>query len=307
VSDSPVQLTATPADANKRLDHFLQDHLPQHSRARLQQWIKAGRVRIAGEPATKPSLTLRGGEAISVEPAAPPPLRAFAEDLPVHILYEDDSVIAVDKPAGMVVHLGAGHHSGTLVNALLHRFGGLAEAGGDARPGIVHRLDRDTSGVLLVARTDAAHRALAAQFAARTVEKIYLALAHGLLARDHGFYEQPIERDPIRRTRMTARTGHGRAARTEYRVLNRYPDLKLTHLEFTLHTGRTHQIRVHLAHAGHPIVGDSLYGAPAYPPVPLASRFFLHAHRIAFDSPGSGGRRVTVVSPLPPELAAVLP
>lgn len=301
-----LQLLVAPADAHKRLDHFLQDQLPEHSRARLQEWIKAGRVRINGDAATKPSLTLRGGEAISVEPAAPPPLRAFAEDLPVRILYEDDAVIAVDKPAGMVVHLGAGHHTGTLVNALLHRFGGLAEAGGETRPGIVHRLDRDTSGVILVARTDAAHRALAAQFAARTVEKIYLALAHGLVARDHGLLEQPIERDPVRRTRMTARTGRGRAARTEYRVLHRYPDRKLTHLEVTLHTGRTHQIRVHLAHAGHPVVGDTLYGAPGHAPGLLTSRFFLHAHRIAFDSPGAGGRRVTVVSPLPPELESIL-
>ncbi|MCC6540424.1 MAG: RluA family pseudouridine synthase [Bryobacterales bacterium] len=307
VPDSPLHLTTHPADAQKRLDHFLQERLPEHSRARLQEWIKAGRVRIHGEPATKPSLTLRGGEEIRVEPAAAPPLRAFAEDLPVQVLYEDSAVIAVDKPAGMVVHLGAGHHQGTLVNALLHRFGALAEAGGGERPGIVHRLDRDTSGVLLVARTDAAHRALAAQFAARTVDKIYLALAHGLVARDHGFYEQPIERDPVRRTRMTARTGRGRAARTEYRVLRRFADQRLTYLEVTLHTGRTHQIRVHLAHAGHPVVGDTLYGAPAHAPVPLSGRFFLHAHRIAFNSPGAGGRRITVTAPLPPELAAALP
>lgn len=300
-------LTVEPHEAGKRLDHFLQEKLPGISRSRLQEWIKGGRVSVNGSGAVKVSLPLRGNETVEVEPAEPPPLRAFAEDLPVAILYEDADVVAVDKPAGMVVHLGAGHHTGTLVNALLHRFEQLAEAGGVERPGIVHRLDRETSGVLLVARTDAAHRALAAQFAARQVEKTYLALAHGLVKQEHGFFEQPIERDPVRRIRMTARTGRGRAALTEYKVRRRFERARFTYLEVQLHTGRTHQIRVHLATAGHAIAGDKLYGAPAPPPgSPLDGRFFLHAHRIAFASPSAPGKRIVVESPLPPELTAML-
>lgn len=298
-----TRFAAEPPDIGKRLDQFLQDKLPAFSRSRLQDWIKAGRVRVNGETA-KPSSVLRGAEAIEVEPAELAPLKAFAEEIPIRILYEDAGVVAVDKAAGMVVHLGAGNHTGTLVNALLHRFGQLSGAGGDERPGIVHRLDRDTSGVLLVARTDNAHRALAAQFASRQVEKTYLALAHGLFKQDHGLFDQPIERDPIRRTRMTARTGRGRASLTEYTVVRRFDKVKLTYLEIQLHTGRTHQIRVHLSAAHHPIAGDTLYGAPAKSPVPL-ERFFLHAHRIAFTSPGTG-KRIVVESPLPPDLAAAL-
>ena len=291
-----------PADAAKRLDHFLQDKLPAFSRSRVQEWIKAGRVRINGSAVSKASQTLRGGEVVEVEPAALTPLKAFAEDIPLQVLYEDEAVIAIDKAAGMVVHAGAGNRDGTLVNALLHRFDTLSRANGDERPGIVHRLDRDTSGVLLVARTDAAHRALSAQFADRSVEKIYLALVHGHLRQDHGFFDQPIERDPVRRIRMTARTGHGRSALTEYRVLERIAEPKLSYLEVRIHTGRTHQIRVHLANAGHPVVADKLYGAPSKPAV---ARFFLHAYRIMFTSPAAG-RRVTIESPLPADLQAVL-
>ena len=216
-------------------------------------------------------------------------------------------MIAVDKAAGMVVHLGAGNHAGTLVNALLHRFGTLSPGSGDERPGIVHRLDRDTSGVLLVARTDQSHRALAAQFAERTVEKVYLALVHGHVKKDHGMLDQPIERDPVRRVRMTARTGRGRASLTEYRVRERLDGGaagKFSYLEVTLHTGRTHQIRVHVAAAGHPIAADTLYGAPGGGTLGLA-RLFLHAHRIAFTSPADG-RRVTVDSPLPADLESAL-
>jgi 23S rRNA pseudouridine1911/1915/1917 synthase len=292
-----------PNDAGKRLDHFLQDRLPAYSRSRVQEWIKAGRVLVDGK-AVKASATLHGAESVGVEPAKLTPLRAFAEDIPIDLLYEDESVIAVNKAAGMVVHLGAGNHAGTLVNALLHRFGTLSPSSGDERPGIVHRLDRDTSGVLLVARTDAAHRSLAAQFAARTVEKTYLALAHGLVKKDHGTFDQPIERDPVRRVRMTARTGRGRASLTEYRVLDRFAGPKVTYLEVTLHTGRTHQIRVHLSAAGHPIVADKLYGAHGTPPVALG-RFFLHAHRIVFTSPVSA-ERIAVTSPLPADLERAL-
>jgi 23S rRNA pseudouridine1911/1915/1917 synthase len=200
----------------------------------------------------------------------------------------------------MVVHAGAGVHAGTVVNALLHRFGELSSVGGALRPGIVHRLDRFTSGVLLVAKNDAAHQALARQFSGREVEKIYLALVHGSVKQERNRIERPIARDPVRRTRMTARLDSGRSAWSEYRVLQRFRGF--TYLEVRIGTGRTHQIRVHLASIGHPVAGDTLYGAPAAvngrPPL---GRYFLHAHRIRFRQP-SNGREITVESPLASEL-----
>jgi len=292
-----VIFNASEADAGKRLDVFLQEQLPEYSRSRLQDWIKSGRVRVNGE-AERPSVRLRGNESVEVEPAALAPLKAYAEDLPLEILYQDDEVIAVNKPAGMVVHAGAGRHSGTLVNALLHHFGALSKGGGEERPGIVHRIDRFTSGVLLVARTDAAHRGLAAQFAARTVEKVYLAMVHGIVKADQGRIEKPISRDPARRLRMTARRAEGRPAITEYKVLERFAGF--TYLEVRIRTGRTHQIRAHFASLGHPVAGDRLYGAPAQPAL---DRTFLHAHRVRFAHPTTG-ERITVEAPLPPDLTA---
>jgi 23S rRNA pseudouridine1911/1915/1917 synthase len=284
-------------DPGKRLDHFLQEKLRDYSRSRIQSWIKDGLVQVNGAPA-KASLVLHGGEAIEVSPAGLPPLKATPEDLPVEILYEDPALIAVNKPAGLAVHAGAGLHDGTLVNRLVHRFGRLSQLGGEMRPGIVHRLDKDTSGVILVARTDAAHRALAAQFASRTVEKIYLALVHGKVRADSGRITKPIARDPVRRTRMTARLESGREALTDYRVRQRFD--KHTFLEVKIGTGRTHQIRVHLASIGHPVAGDRIYGAGSYTTV--APRLFLHASKIGFVSPATG-EPVTVEAPLPPELA----
>ncbi len=284
-------------DAGRRLDHVLQALLPQFSRSRLQEWMNAGLVQVNGGP-QKPSYRLRAGDQIAVSPAELPALHATPEAIPLEILYEDADVVAIDKPAGMVVHSGAGVRTGTLVNALLARFQSLSQVGGDQRPGIVHRLDRYTSGVLLVAKNDAAHRSLAAQFAGRQVEKIYLALVHGRFKQDHGRIEKPIARDPNRRVRMTARLAHGRAAWSEYRVLRRFEQFTL--LEVRIGTGRTHQIRVHLASIGHPVAGDKLYGAPVG-----GDRFFLHAHRISFDQPTTG-ERVTVVSPLPAALEAWL-
>lgn len=290
-------LNASAIDSGKRLDVFLQEQLSQYSRSRLQDWIKAGLVRVNGT-GERASYRVRSGETIEVEPAELPPLHAFAEDLPLKVLYEDADVIAVDKPAGMVVHAGAGRHSGTLVNALLHHFGTLSKAGGDERPGIVHRLDRLTSGVILVARTDAAHRSLAAQFSSRRVEKVYLALVHGAVKLDHGRIERPISRDPVRRVRMTARRAEGRPAITEYRVLKRFPGF--TYLEVQIKTGRTHQIRVHFSAMGHPVVGDPLYGAPEKEASSLG-RYFLHAHRVRFEQPTTGAP-ITIVSPLPAAL-----
>lgn len=296
-------LTAELVNSGKRLDAFLHQALPEYSRARLQSWIKAGRVLVDGN-ATRASYLLRGGETVAVTPADLPPLRAEPEDLPLKILYEDADVVLVDKPAGMVVHAGAGHGRGTLVNALLHRFGALSSINGDLRPGIVHRLDRETSGVLVVARTDRAHQALAAQFHDREVEKIYLALVHGRTKQAQGRITSPIARDPVRRTRMTARLATGRAALTEYHVIEQFE--KFSYVEVRIGTGRTHQIRVHLSSIGHPIVGDRLYGAPAaVPGLPVLGRFFLHAHRLRFRSP-SAEEWISVESPLAPELASFL-
>ena len=298
-----MQLVAEVSDAGKRLDHFLQDKLREYSRSRLQDWIKKGLVTIAGAACTKPSFELRGGEAVTVEPVARVALKALPEDLPVEILYEDDDLLAVNKPSGLVVHAGAGRHDGTLVNRLVHRFGTLSNVGGELRPGIVHRLDRETSGVLLVAKTDNAHRGLSAQFAKRTTTKTYLALVHGLVAQETGRITAPISRDMIRRTRMTTKNTSGRASLTDYKVLERMKARKLTYLEVKIGTGRTHQIRVHLSSIGHPVYGDKLYGAPV--PVEGFDRFFLHAWRIGFDQP-STGERVEVEAPLPEDLVGLL-
>ena len=298
-----MDLTAPPSAKGKRLDHFLQESLPQYSRSRLTDWIKTDLVLVDGQT-LRASHLLRGGECINVTPANLTPLRAEAEDIPLEILYEDAAVIAVNKPSGMVVHAGAGNHTGTLVNALVHRFGQLSELGGDLRPGIVHRLDKETSGVLLVARTDEAHRKLALQFSTRTVEKYYLTLVHGSVRLNSGQVDSPIARDPVRRTRMTTKLESGRQALTYYTVLDRFD--KFTYLKIRIGTGRTHQIRVHMASLGHPVVGDKLYGAPAQPPdTILAGRFFLHAWKIKFDSPASG-KNLTVESPLPQPLAAII-
>ena len=289
----------TAEQAGRRLDHVLAAALPEFSRARLQEWIERGKVRVDGA-ARKASYKLRGGERVEVEPERPRPLRAEPEAIPLDILYEDADLVAVNKPAGLAVHAGAGRAGGTLVNALLHHFGQLSELGGELRPGIVHRLDAGTSGVLLAARHDAAHRALAAQFAGRTVEKIYWALVERVVKADHGVIEKAIARDPVRRTRMTARLGAGRAAYSEYRVLRRYSGCTL--LEVRIGTGRTHQIRVHLASLGHPVVGDTLYGAKAQPEL---GRPWLHARRIGFGHPTTGERMI-VEAPLAPELEAWL-
>lgn len=293
--ESPLQ----PGDAGQRLDNWLNARLPETSRSRIQDWIKHGRVRVNGAE-SRPSHTLRGGETVEVQPSEPAPLHATAEAIPLTTLYDDADFVAIDKPAGMVVHAGAGIHSGTLVNALLHRFEQLSGVGGAMRPGIVHRLDRFTSGVLLVAKNDAAHRALAEQFSERQVTKTYLALVQGEVKTEVGRIERPIARDPAHRTRMTARLAEGRAAWSEYKVLRRFPGFTL--LEVRIGTGRTHQIRVHLASIKHPVVGDTLYGAAEQPEL---GRYFLHAHRIEFHQPTTG-QRIVVESPLAPELEAWL-
>jgi len=299
VSEARVLVfTVEPAEAGKRLDVFLRERFPDYSRSRLQQWIKAGHVEVEGRPA-KASTVLRGGEKVEVRPQEPPPLKAFPEPLPLKVIYEDADVIVVEKPAGMVVHAGAGMRAGTLVNALLYRFGQLPGAD-QLRPGIVHRLDRYTSGLLLVARRDRAHEKLRQQFTSRLIEKYYLALVHGEFEEDSGKIEKPIARDPRRRTRMTARLPQGRPALTYYWVRERLRGFTL--LEVRIITGRTHQIRAHLASIGHPVVGDPVYGAPRQiPGMPPLGRYFLHAWKLGFRQPTTG-EWITVESPLPPEL-----
>ncbi len=303
IPSSPLTVAAGPSDSGKRLDSFLHERLPEYSRSRLQSWIKQNLVQINAAP-VRSSYMLRPGDTVTVTTVGLPPLQAEPEELPLKILYQDDDVVVVDKPAGMVVHAGAGHSHGTLVNALLHHFGTLSGINGDLRPGIVHRLDRETSGVMVIARTDLAHQSLAAQFQSRKVEKVYLTLVHGLLKPPQGRVTTPIARDPVRRTRMTTKLLSGRSALTEYKTLELFE--RFSYLEVRIGTGRTHQIRVHLASLHHPVVGDRLYGAPASPlDLTDPKRFFLHAHRLAFDSP-SMGRRITIQSPLAPELATLL-
>jgi 23S rRNA pseudouridine1911/1915/1917 synthase len=297
----------TPEAAGQRLDRFLASQLPQLSRTRIQELIEQGRVRVSGreEPA---SYRVNEGESLEVEVIERAPLIAVPEEIPIELLYEDQDLVVVNKPAGMVVHAGAGETHGTLVNALLHKLGTLADAGDAARPGIVHRLDRGTSGVLVVARNDETHRALAEQFEQREVEKYYLALVHGKLEQKTGTIALPIARDLERRTRMTTRRREGREARTDWRELFSLNGFTL--VEARLHTGRTHQIRVHFAAIGHPVVGDTVYGAPrdvrvGGKIVGSLDRTFLHAARIAFEHP-STRERVEVRAPLAPELKRYL-
>ena len=304
-------IAVSPEDASLRLDQFLTRHLTDVSRARVQRLITQAQVLVDGKPA-KPSLRLRGGEQVRIlGPAQRVPLRAVPEDIPLDVVYEDSDLAVVNKPAGMMVHVGAGgedRNRGTLVNALLHRFAQLSEASGELRPGIVHRLDKATSGLMVVARNDPTHRKLAAQFASRQVKKTYLALVHGWLKPDYGTIAASISRDAVRRTRMTTRRSGGREAISHYRVRERIdsPFGKFSLLEVKIDTGRTHQIRVHLASLRHPVVGDALYGAPrriqgrCEKSISLA-RNFLHAAALAFDHPATG-RPLSFACPLPPEL-----
>jgi 23S rRNA pseudouridine1911/1915/1917 synthase len=286
------------------------------SRARVKQLIDQGQVLVDGKTA-KPSLRLRGGEQVSVlGPAQREPLRATPEDIPLDIVYEDEDLAVINKPAGMMVHAGAGateddRNRGTLVNALLHRFGVLSGLGGDLRPGIVHRLDKATSGLIVVAKNDEAHRKLAAQFARRQVKKTYIALVHGWVKAEQGTINRSISRDSVRRVRMTTRRAGGREAITHYRVLRRIESGfgKFTLLEVKIDTGRTHQIRVHLASLGHPVVGDTVYGAPAQVKgrggtIALA-RNFLHAGALALRHPRTG-EALSFACELPGELQQFL-
>lgn len=335
VEEGTRSLVVPETAKGKRLDAFLARAVPEVSRGRVQLLIENGQV-LVNTQQEKASYKLEGGERIEIEgEPQPAPLRAEAEDIPLSIVYEDDDLAVIDKPAGMTVHAGAGdaeHNRGTLVNALLFHLGRNLSAGSPAavpRPGIVHRLDKETSGLIMVAKTDAAHRGLADLFATRSLTKTYLALVHGTLPKEEGTVDLPIARDPVRRVRMTAKRSVQQGARpavSHWRVLERIgskenpgPWGTFTLVEVTIETGRTHQIRVHLSALGYPVVGDTLYGAPgrlkrpggggkAQPEgevSPAPERNFLHAAELRLSHPRTGAP-LHLRAPLPPALEDLL-
>ncbi len=291
-----AHFTIEPGQAGVRLDQFLAAQVPALSRSRLQALIRDGHV-TRNAAAARPSDKLRAGDRIALAEPPPVPAETAAQEIALDVLFEDDDLIVLNKAAGMVVHPAAGNWDGTIVNALLHHCAALSGIGGTQRPGIVHRLDKETSGCLVAAKNDLAHHALARQFAGREVTKIYLALAAGKFARLSGTIDAPIARHPVQRKKMTVVREGGRASKTGWRVLGSYGGGTL--VECTLHTGRTHQIRVHLKHLGHPLLGDDVYGKRAGFP-----RVMLHAWRLGFAHPRSGAR-MDFRAPVPPDFLAV--
>jgi 23S rRNA pseudouridine1911/1915/1917 synthase len=317
-----LEFTVPPEFEGQRLDRFLVSVLADHSRSQIQRLITDGRITLgepravdgrrggpSGPPAVaKANRAMHEGETVRVDIPAAVPTDAAPEALPLDILYQDEDLAVLDKPAGMVVHPGAGHLSGTIVNALLHHLGDLSGIGGELRPGIVHRLDRGTSGVMVVAKNDAAHQELARQFEQREVEKEYIALVWGVVQAGRRI-DAAIGRDPVNRQKMSARAKHARSAVTRITRARHLPGLTLC--QVAIHTGRTHQIRVHLSAIGHPIVGDSTYGgvhrrvAGDIRAVQRLERPFLHAARLAFVHPRDQ-RRMEFTVPLPDDLMDVL-
>jgi 23S rRNA pseudouridine1911/1915/1917 synthase len=305
------EFAVTMEEAGLRLDRVVVQHFPELSRTRVQELIEEGLVLLNGK-AAKDSHKVHANDVIRVVPQERPPLQAEPEAIPLDVQYEDDDVIAINKPAGMSVHAGAGNSHGTLVNALLGRGQQLSQSDDPVRPGIVHRLDKETSGILLVAKNDFAHAKLSEAFRQRAIRKIYIALVQGILEEERGRIELAIARDPNRRTRMTATRAlllrNSRPARTDWRVLAKIDSTSL--LELQLHTGRTHQIRVHFSALRHPVVGDTLYGAAAQLHVggtmlPALGRNFLHAAKIGFAQPHSG-KLIELSAPLPADLREYL-
>jgi len=294
-----IKLVAGKKDARLRLDRFLASQLTGYSRARLQQLIRNGFVTLNGA-AARPRDLIREDDEIDLREPPPEKIDDQPEAIPLDILFEDGDLIVINKPAGLVVHPGAGHREHTLVNALLNHCSALSGIGGKERPGIVHRLDKETSGCIVIAKNDDAHRDLSLQFAARTVEKIYLALVAGKLRRNAGVIDEKIARHPVDRQRMRVTLSRGRAATTEYRVIRSSGEMSL--IECRLHSGRTHQIRVHLHHLGHPVMGDRIY-APK-----LAKKFprqMLHAWKLGFRHPRSGEWKV-FRAPLPDDFVGAI-
>ena len=317
-----------PEAAGQRLDHFITTQLDGVSRSRVQLLLDQGDVLVNGAQ-VKPSLKLRGGEEIVItgEPH-PAPLKATPQDIPLDIVFEDAHLAVVNKPAGMMVHAGAGENEdarnrNTLVNALLYRFKKLSSTGGELRPGIVHRLDKETSGLIIVAKNDAAHAKLADLFSSRRISKTYIALVQGAVERQKGTITAALSRDPVRRTRMTTRPAeNARSAVSHYEVVRRLDTRfgKFTLVRVRIETGRTHQIRVHMASIGHPVVGDTLYGAASQlvdqvvaqaargkkePERLRLGRNFLHAAHLEFVHPVTG-KSLQLEAPLPPELSGFL-
>lgn len=307
---SPLAFSVSPADAGQRLDAFLAAHVPGWSRSRLQRLIDEADVLVNGA-VSKPSYKVHASDHVEIE-LTPTASTSFApENIPVDVVYEGEELIVVNKPAGLVVHPAAGIDSGTLANALAYHFQQLSARAGSVRPGIVHRLDKDTSGLMVVAKTEGAHGHLADQFRAREVFKSYAALVHGQLEKDTGEIDQPIARDPRNRTRMAVVRG-GRPALSLYRVRRRFE--RFTLLDVELKTGRTHQIRVHLSWLKHPVVGDDVYGGGRDRTVPepriraqinKLGRQFLHAARLGFRHPGTN-EWLQFNAPLPPDLLKML-
>lgn len=299
--DEPLLLLVPSEAKGQRLDHYIAGHVPDVSRSRLQELIQAGSVLLDDRPA-KPSSRLKGGERVTIDVPPPRELDVKPEAIPLDVVYEDADLLVVNKPQGMVTHPAPGAWEGTLVNALLHHCTDLSGIGGVARPGIVHRLDKDTSGLLVVAKSDLAHQSLSAQIAAKTARREYRAIVHGVMATHGGSVEAPIARHPSERIKMAVVPG-GREALTHWQVAEAFRDASL--LDLQLATGRTHQIRVHMAHLGHPIVGDPVYGPSKMPfPVKLSGQA-LHAFRLSFDHPRTGAR-MTFEAPLPERFEALL-
>lgn len=306
-----IKLTIHPEQARQRLDRFLAQALPAFSRARLQTLIREEFVYLNGKP-SRPRELVKAGDTVELEEPEIEKGEAQPEQIALDIIFEDDDLLVLNKPAGIVMHPGAGHREHTLVNALLAHCKNLSGIGGKERPGIVHRLDKETSGVLVVAKNDATHRDLSRQFAARTMTKIYLALVAGTLRKSSGVIDKAIARHPVHRQRMSIAQRQGRSAKTEYRVLRsgissegrasaRPAGMSL--VECILHSGRTHQIRVHLHHLGHPVLGDKLYGGKRAGDFP---RQMLHAWRLAFRHPKTG-EQMSFEAPIPRDFAEVLP
>lgn len=310
--EQQFHLESTAADRGKRLDQFLQSHLSQWSRSRIQQWIQGGEVTLEGKKA-KASQLLKGGEKISVTIPPPQKLELEPQDIPLVVPYEDEDLLVIDKPAELVVHPGAGQHSGTLVHALLYHCRDLSGIGGKLRPGIVHRLDKGTSGLLLVAKNDYCHRELSEAFKNRKIEKTYFALVWGVPKSRRGKIDLALGRDPKDRKKISSRASRTREATTRYEVLKEWGPVSL--LELHPETGRTHQIRVHLAEAGFPVVGDPLYGKGRrrFDSLPQKlqqslrqlSYQLLHAGRLVLDHPRSG-KKLDIHSELRPEMKQIM-
>ncbi len=303
-ADQPVdrvrELTVGPVDGGQRLDTWLHAQLPDYSRSRLQGLIKKGHVVMDGAT-VRPHSPTRAGAVVAVTCPPTEPVELVAEDIPLDIVYEDQDIVAVNKPAGLVVHPAAGYWSGTLVHALLHHCRDLAGVGGELRPGIVHRLDKDTSGIMVVAKNDAAMRALVGQFKAGTVEKEYAALVRGAPSPASRRIETLVGRSRHDRKKMSAQPPRGRTAITRYDVVERFGTLA-AHVAVRIETGRTHQIRVHMAHIGHPVLGDPLYGRnKPVGDLGTPGRQLLHARRLALRHPASG-EPLVFEAPLPQDI-----